>query len=62
MPTVVIVRGPRHLTVAVENDRLEEVTLCDGFVKGPNDFGFHIIAVGDPPSEGSYPELSSRGI
>ena len=62
MPTVVLVKGPRYLPVAVENYRVEEVTLCDGSVKGPNNFGFHIIAVGDPPSEGSYLELSSRRI
>jgi hypothetical protein len=31
-----------------ENHGVEEVTLCYGYVKGPNDFGFH-IAAGDPP-------------
>ena len=61
MPTVVLVRGPRYLPVAVENYRVHEVTLYDGYVKKPNDFGFQ-IAVGDPPSEGSYLELSSRRV
>ena len=61
MPAAVRVRDPRYFPVAVESYRVEEVTLYDGYVKGPNDFGFQ-IAVGDPPSEGSYPELSSRRI
>ena len=59
MPTVVLVRGPRYLPVAVESYRVEEVTLYDGYVNGPNDFGFQ-IAVEDPPSEDSDVELSSR--